>query len=115
MSRGQPWRVVARPRTRRDTVVRRTAERRMARTSVWEALVAEEVVLQVLSEPFDLVAQRRMAVDASAQSCQDGLVYRYGGNPLSAAHHAAAPRAPQPITFPAAAPVATSTSRSSGP
>jgi len=72
--RRHPWRDIAELQSATDAAVRRSAERRTCPatgTSVWEAFVAERAALQalpaLLPEPFDLVAQRRVALDATVQ------------------------------------------------
>jgi transposase len=72
--RRRPWRDVAELQAETDAAVLRSAERRTCPatgTSVWEAFAAEQAALQalpaLLPEPFDLVAQRRVAVDATVQ------------------------------------------------
>jgi transposase len=72
--RRRPWRDVAELQAATDAAVRRSAERRTCPatgTSVWEAFEAEQAALQslpaILPEPFDLVAQRRVAIDATVQ------------------------------------------------
>jgi transposase len=66
------WRDLAELQTATDLAVRRSAERRICPPtglSVWESYHAERRCLSplpvVLPEPFDLVAQRRVAIDAT--------------------------------------------------
>jgi hypothetical protein len=66
------WASVAELQATTDAAVRRSAERRRCPATgetVWESFVAEQAVLQplpaFLPEPFDLVAQRRVAIDAT--------------------------------------------------
>jgi hypothetical protein len=72
--RRRRWRDVAELQAETDAAVERSAKRRICPAtglSVWESFVAEQTQLQplpeLLPEPFDLVAQRRVAIDATVQ------------------------------------------------
>jgi transposase len=70
--RRRAWRDVAELQAATDAAVRQSAERRACPAtgeSVWTSFLAEQPLLQplpaVLPEPFDLVAQRRVGLDAT--------------------------------------------------
>jgi transposase len=70
--RRERWRDVAALQAATDVAVERSARRRTCPATgdtVWESFVAEQPALQplpaLLPEPFDLVAQRRVALDAT--------------------------------------------------
>jgi transposase len=70
--RRRAWRDVAELQAATDLAVRQSAERRACPAtgeSVWTSFLAEQPLLQplpvVLPEPFDLVAQRRVGLDAT--------------------------------------------------
>jgi transposase len=70
--RTRPWRDVDELQAETDAAVRRSAERRICPATgatVWESWLAEQKHLQSLPErlpePFDLVAQRRVGLDAT--------------------------------------------------
>jgi hypothetical protein len=72
--RRRRWRDVAELQAETDAAVHRSASRRICPAtglSVWESFLAEQGQLQplpeLLPEPFDLVAQRRVAIDATVQ------------------------------------------------
>jgi transposase len=72
--RRRRWRDLAELQGETDAAVERSAKRRICPAtglSVWESFVAEQTQLQLLPEllpdPFDLVAQRRVAIDATVQ------------------------------------------------
>jgi hypothetical protein len=72
--RRRRWRDLAELQSETDAAVQRSASRRICPAtglSVWESFVAEQTNLQPLPEllpdPFDLVAQRRVAVDSTVQ------------------------------------------------
>jgi len=72
--RRRRWRDLAELQGETDAAVKRSAKRRICPAtglSVWESFVAEQTQLQLLPEllpdPFDLVAQRRVAIDATVQ------------------------------------------------
>jgi len=70
--RHRPWRDIAELQSETDLAVDRSVRRRscpITGTSVWDAYMMERPCLQplpfVLPEPFDLVAQRRVAIDST--------------------------------------------------
>ena len=72
--RRRRWRDLAELQGETDAAVERSAKRRICPAtglSVWESFVAEQAQLQPLPErlpdPFDLVAQRRVAIDSTVQ------------------------------------------------
>jgi transposase len=72
--RRRRWRDLAELQSETDAAVERSAKRRICPAtglSVWESFVAEQAQLQPLPEllpdPFDLVAQRRVAIDSTVQ------------------------------------------------
>jgi transposase len=78
--RRESWRDVAALQAATDMAVERSARRRICPATgdtVWESFVAEQSALQrlpaLLPEPFDLVAQRRVGLDATV--CFEGRTY----------------------------------------
>jgi transposase len=72
--RRRRWRDLAELQAETDAAVQRSAQRRICPAtglSVWDSFLAEQLQLQPLPEllpdPFDLVAQRRVAIDSTVQ------------------------------------------------